>query len=248
MAKLRPPSRKEWFDNCGGFKPKHDLTVLLRGIASGLLDEQDKYGSTALSRAAATNWTAGIKELLKAGANTELRYFRTGATALYTAMQEGEEPIVALLTAAGANPDAANYWGVTPREWAARSESTAFKGIRKKKTSYPEPRIQNAEHLADHHHPRFKIPARDERETIPIGTAVNLYVYGPRSSTKTDIVKVRVTAVSRDRPQVRYTATVETPLEQTHLKIGTQSVEFGPEHIATVFVARPTKKARSKKQ
>ncbi len=247
MAKKKQLSIEKWFDNFGGYAPKHSLTELREGIASDLVDRQDEYGMTALALAVMSSWNAGVEELLKAGANTELHYHRTGETALYMATQAGNEPIVALLVGAGANPDAANYWGITPRDWASRTESNYFKGTRKKTASLPEPRIQNAEHLADHHHPRFKIPSRAERETVPVGTAVNLYVYGPRSETKADVVKVRVTAVSGERPQVRYTATVETPLEQTHFKAGTNTVQFGPEHIATVFVARPVKKARRTK-
>jgi hypothetical protein len=45
----------------------------------------------------------------------------------------------------------------------------------------PPPRIQNAEHLADHYHPRFTIPDQEERKTMQIGQAVDLYVYGPKS-------------------------------------------------------------------
>ena len=102
----------------------------------------------------------------------------------------------------------------------------------------PEPRIQNAEHLADHYHPRFKIPDREERETMRVGQAVDLYVYGPKAEGKQDTVKVRITARSGRRPQVRYTATVETPIERTHLAPDTTEVEFGPENIASVYVTR----------
>jgi hypothetical protein len=106
----------------------------------------------------------------------------------------------------------------------------------------PEPRIQNAEHLADHYHPRFKIPDREERETMQVGRAVDLYVYGPKAEGKQDTVKVRITARSGRRPQVRYTATVETPIERTHLAPDTTEVEFGPENIASVYVPRPAEK------
>ena len=43
---------------------------------------------------------------------------------------------------------------------------------------------------------------------------------------------------------VRYAATVETPLERTHVAAGTTQVEFGPEHVATVYVPQPDKKNR----
>src|SRR5262249_36817788 len=111
-----------------------------------------------------------------------------------------------------------------------------------RETPLPPPRIQNAEHLADHYHLRFKIPDREERETMQVGQAVDLYVYGPKTETKQDTVKVRVTARSGRRPHARYSAAVETPIERTHLAPGTTAVEFGPENIASVYVPRPAKK------
>jgi hypothetical protein len=100
--------------------------------------------------------------------------------------------------------------------------------------------LQNAEHLADHYHPRFKIPRREERETMRVGQAVDLYVYGPRTDGKQDTVKVRISEASGDRPNVRYQALVETPLAETHLADGTTVIEFGPEHIASVYMtSRP---------
>lgn len=242
MAKRKAPFPKEWFDNCGGWRPRHDLDALRRGIEAGMLNEQDEYGMTALSLAVMSDWKEVVEELLRAGADTEPRYFRTGETALYMMVQQRNEPIVAALVAAGANPDAPNYWGLTPRAWASRTGSTCFDRIPHRETPLPAPWIQNAEHLADHYHPRFKIPGREERETIEPGQAVDLYVYGPKSETKQDTVKVGITATSGRRPEVRYTACVETPIERTHLTEGTTVVEFGPEHIASVYVPRPAKK------
>jgi hypothetical protein len=242
MAKQKAPSPREWFDNCGGWQPRHDLDDLRRGIEAGLIDEQDEYGMTALSLAVMSDWKEGVAELLQAGADTELRYFRTGETALYMAVQQRSEPIVAVLVAAGANPDASNYSGLTPRAWASRAASTYFEHVSPREAPFPSPRIQNAEHLADHYHPRFKIPHREERETLQVDQAVDLYVYGPKAEAKQDTVKVRITARSGQRPQVRYTAAVETPIEHTHLAEGTTVVEFGPENIASVYVPRPAKK------
>ena len=105
----------------------------------------------------------------------------------------------------------------------------------------PEPRIQNAEDLADHYHPAFEIPDREERESLQPGQAVNRYVCGPKAKDKQDTVKVRITDRRGRRPRVRYVATVETPVEQTYLPAGTKTVEFGPENIATVYVPRPRK-------
>jgi hypothetical protein len=241
MAKRKAPSRQVWFGNAGGWSPRLDLDLLRRGIEAGLLEEQDEYGMAALSLAVMSDWKEGIEELLRAGADTELRYFRTGETALYMAVQEVNEPIIAALVAAGANPDAPNYWGLTPRAWAFRAGATSFADIPVRETPLPPPRIQNAEHLADHHYPRFKIPDREERETMEVGQAVDLYVYGPREETKQDTVKVRITARKGRRPRVRYTAAVETPIERTHLAEGTTVVEFGPENIASVYVPRGKK-------
>jgi len=238
---------RSWFDNCGGWRPAHDLAELRRGIGSGLLNVQNEYGSTALSLAVGSDWLDGVRELLDAQANTELRYFRTGETPLYRAMLDANERMVAALVQAGANPDAGNYWGVTPRQWVKhRKLADPFARIPVGPTQMPAPHIQNAEHLADHYHPRFKIPKREERETLQAGQAVSLYVYGPKSDTKQDTVKVRITKRAGRRPNVRYLATLETPVEQTHLTPDTTEVTFGPEHIATVWVTRPTKK-KSKK-
>jgi hypothetical protein len=209
-----------------------------------MLNEQDEYGMTALSLAVMSDWREGVEELLRAGADTELRYFRTGETALKMAVQQRNEPIMAALVAAGANPDAPNYWGLTPRA-AARftlGSSACFDDVPLRETPLPPARIQNAEHLADHYHPRFKIPDRDERETMQVGQAVDLYVFGPKAESKQDTVKVRITARSGRRPGVRYTAVVETPIERTHLPDGTTAVEFGPENIASVYVPRAGKK------
>jgi hypothetical protein len=239
MAKV---SREKWFDNCGGWTPRHSLDELRAGIAAGLLNEQDEYGMTALSLAVASGWQEGVEELLKAGADTELRYFRTGETALHIAVDEQNRPIIKALLAAGANPDAGTYGGYTPRE----KGPAFFTRVRKRKVEIPGPRIQNAEHLADHYYPRFHIPDREERETLRPGQAVDLYVYGPRAESKQDTVKIRITARRGRRPNVRYTATVETPLEQTHLALGTREVEFGPENVATVYVPRERKKGRKR--
>jgi hypothetical protein len=233
-------STKAWFENCGGWLPQHDLAALHAGITAGMLDEQNEYGMTALHLAAASGWVEGVEELLRAGANTEARFYRTGETALLSALQAKHDTVVKALVAAGANPDAGNHFGLTPRGWAAlqSGNDNCFAHIPEKPVQMPEPRIQNAEHLADHYHPRFKIPEREECESLKPGQAVDLFVFGPRSETKDDRVKVRITARQGRRPKVRYTATVETPTERTHLPPGTTEVEFGPENVATVYVPR----------
>jgi len=224
---------EKWFSNCGGWFPRHDLEELRKGIRTGCLNEQDEYGNTALSLAASSGWTEGVEELLKAGADTEIRDFREGETALHEAAQERNESIIRMLIRAGANADAANHWGITPRSILP----SAFRGVARKEPKLPSPRIQNAEHLADHD-PRFRIPLRSERETLRPGQAVNLYVFGPQSKTKQNTVKVRISSKRGRRPNVRYVGTIETPLEHTHLPNGTCEMEFGPEHVATVYVPR----------
>jgi len=231
-------NHREWFQNCGGFSPSHEIAALRNGLKSGLLNEQDEYGMTALSLAVMSRWLEGVSELLQAGANTELRYFRTGETALYMAVLEGYEPIIADLVASGANPDAPNYWGLTPRVWAMRRKLSCFDQIPHRDSSLPRPHIQNAEHLADHFHPRFKIPGRKERESLQVGQAVDLYVFGPKADAKQDTVKVRIIATSGNSPTNRYVGKVETPIERTHLDQGTEIVEFDPEHVATVYVVK----------
>ena len=250
MANQKGNSLRGWFENCGGWDPKHDLDKLHRSIKAGLLNEQDEYGMTALHLAVSSGWLEGIEELLRAGADTELRYFRTGETALLSAVSDlgtanggrlSSEAMSKALIAAGANPDAANHYGNTPRKSATLRGSTLFDRIPVNPVQIPEPRIQNAEHLADHYHPRFKIPDREERESMQIGQAVGLYVYGPEVEGKQDTVKVRITARSGRRPKVLYTATVETPIEDTHLVNGTTEVEFRPENIASVYINRAGK-------
>ncbi len=194
MVVPKAQSSIEWFTNCGGWSASRDLHVLRRGIAEGLLNEQDEYGMTALSLAVMSGWTEGVDELLRAGADTELRYFRTGETALYMAVQQKNEQMIGALISAGANPDSPNYWGITPRAWTIRVGSTYFDRLPVRTTPLPPPHIQNAEHLADHYHPNFEIPDREEREAMSVGEAVDLYIYGPKADTKQDTVKVRITA------------------------------------------------------
>lgn len=243
MAKQQAPTLREWFDNCGGWRPRHDIVELRRGMEAGRLNEQDEYGMTALSLAVMSGWKEGVEQLLRAGADTELRYFRDGATPLFMAVQHAGEPIIDALVAAGANPDSPNYWALTPRGWSSLMGSNRFDHLPHKAVPLPPPRIQNAEHLADHYHPRFEIPLREERESMQVGQSVDLYVFGPKSETKQDTVKVRITVRSGERPNVRYTGVVETPIERTHLAEDTEVVEFGPEHIASVYVPRPQKKS-----
>lgn len=245
MKNSNQPSLAEWFSNCGGFEPKHSLALLKRGLQVGMINAQDEYGMTALTLCVMSGWKKGVDTLLAAGEDTELRYFRTGETALYMAVQEEQVAIVDALVAAGAKPDAPNYWGLTPRYWATHSELNCFDHIPRAKLPLPQPRIQNAEHLADHYYPKFKIPSRKERESLQIGQAVDLYVYGPQAKGKQDTVKVRINLIRGSAAEVRYTATIETPLKETHLRKKMVTLEFGPEHIASVYIQKPSNSRRS---
>lgn len=83
---------------------------------------------------------------------------------------------------------------------------------------------------------------------MEIGQAVDLYVYGPKSEAKKDVVKARITSVSGVPPYVRYTATIETPLEETHLSKSDPVIEFAPEHIASIYAKQSSiKTGRTKR-
>jgi hypothetical protein len=228
---------KFWFDNCGGFTPLHSLQVLRDGIKRGLKNIQDEDGCTALLLCSVSKWYEGAEELLRAGANTELRYFRTGTTVLYDATQSKDQRMIKLLVEAGANPDAPNYWGLTPRTW----RPDLFTDILLRPSPHPEPHIQNAEHLADNFE-NFEIPELSERVSLKPGQAVHLYVYGPKNESKDDQVKVRIISRFGEGRETCYTAKVETPIEKTHLIVGTTQLEFGPEHVATVYYPHPDRK------
>src|SRR5262249_16454289 len=156
---------QKWFENCGGLLACCNLGELRAGIADGWLNEQDEFGMTALSLTVSSGWKEGLDELIRAGADTELRYYRTGETALHFAVQRKDESMIGALINGGANPDAANHWGVTPRKAASiLGLARLFEGVPLQAVIHPAPWIQNAEHLADHYYPRFKIPDRAERE------------------------------------------------------------------------------------
>lgn len=229
----------EWFSNFIKIAGRgHNLDVLRRGIATGLTNARDKYGSTGLFLSA-SGWLEGVELLLGADAKLEHRYYRTGETALNQAVLCGDESIAARLLKAGANPDAANYWGLTPRSRPSRLKHL-FEDIPLGDIDFPEPRIQNAEHLEDHHWPNFEIPDREERERLQPGTAVNLYVYGPRNTGREDCFKVRITGREANDQDIQYTGRLEVPIEQTHWRGNPEAIIFGPEHITTVYYRKET--------
>ncbi len=225
-----------WLRLFDTFAPTKDLARVKASLGSGHLDAQDAWGMTALHLSVASNWLEGTRVLVEAGANTELRYFRTGDTVLFTALQEKNDAAVKLLLEGGANPDAANYWGKTPRDWASTAGLPhLFAGVPQRAAALPEPMVQNAEHLADHYHPRFKIPSRKERETLVVAQAVDVHVLGPKKPA----VKARIRERVGQGELTRYRAALDPQDQETNLSPGTSELSFGPEHVATVYLNRP---------
>jgi hypothetical protein len=232
---------KEWFSIFNMYGGTRDLARLREGMTGPFVDAQDEWGMTGLHLCVSMGWLEGLQELLVAGANTELRYYSTGVTALYTAVQEKNEAIVLALLEGGANPDAANYYGKTPRWWAPKFGLEALFAGRPETPTTPEPVIQNAENLADHYGRKFQIPTRAERESLVPGQAVDLHVLGQKQAR----VKVRIRERTGTGADVRYTAVLD-PLEQdTNLRPGTTELSFGPEHVATVYIPRAPKNKKS---
>lgn len=233
---VAPCSRDEWFRLFDPWAKVRNLERVRECVNSGWLDAQDEWGVTALGSALAQKWLEGAAVVLAAHANTELRYYRTGTTVLYEAVLERNEPGIRLLLEGGANPDAANYWGVTARDMANHAGVEGmFSGTPVNRTD-PEPLIQNAEHLADHYYPNFEIPTRDERESLQPGQAVDLYVYGKNKKATT---KVRIQERKEAEASVAYVGILDPADQETNLKAGTTVVSFGPEHVATVYTQQP---------
>ena len=218
-----------WFRLFDAFSTARDLAGLRAQISPAVIDLQDEWGMAAVHSTVMMDWPAGLDAVLAGKPDLSLHYFRTGANALHMAVMEKRPSMVAALVAAGANPDLGNYGGVTPRMQAPE----LFATVPARDVTLPPPRIQNAEHLADHHHPRFKIPSRDERESLQVGQAVDVHVYGARPPK----VKVRITRRGAEHGDIVYTARVETA--DSNLAPGTETVTLGPEHIATVYLVRP---------
>ena len=226
---------RDWFRNCEHDPPHHDMAALEAGIDAGWADARDRDGLSALALAAASGWAAGVRRLAEAGADPDARHHRTGETALLDATREGNAEVVAALLAAGADPDAANHHGLTPRRW----DAGRFRSVPEGPPKLPPPRIQNAEHLAEHYHESFEIPDRGEREGLRPGRAVDVWVFGPQAGGKSPRVKCRITHRTGFYQGTRYTAEFESPPEATHLPPDVRTLEFGPEHVASVYVPRP---------
>lgn len=89
---------------------------------------KDSDGDTALHKAAFWGGLAGVEALLAAGARVD-EPGDMGCAPLYNAVLQGHENVVIILLSHGANPDAVNEFGTTPRALAARSPSQAIRGL-----------------------------------------------------------------------------------------------------------------------
>ena len=95
---------------------EHEVGIKIM-VESGLdVNSQDKKGWSALHFAAQENSIAAVKTLLDCGAKTEVTD-SFGNTPLFRAVfsAKGEDIIIKLLIAAGADPDSVNKHGVSPR-------------------------------------------------------------------------------------------------------------------------------------
>ena len=98
----------------------------------------------------------------------------------------------------------------------------------------PPFRVQNAEHLADHHHPRFEIPELEERRSLQPGTAFDLHVHGPRPPR----VKVRIRGRRGEAVSTLYQVFMDPAEQDCNMPPGLSELTVGPEHVATVYLKK----------
>lgn len=89
---------------------------------------KDSDGDTVLHKAAFWGDLAGVEALLDAGASID-EPGDMGCVPLYNAVLQGHEEVVMTLLSHGANPDAANEFGTTPRSLATRLPSKAVRDL-----------------------------------------------------------------------------------------------------------------------
>ena len=221
---------RAWFALFDGDTQRRDLTQIRDLATPELIDTQDDWGMTALHLAVVARWHEAVAFLLEAGANTQLRYHRSGDTPLHAAVVNRAERLIRVLLAAGANADAANHSGLTPREAAEQcGMSSWFAEIAPRPIELPPWRVQNAEHLADYYYPDFQLPERGVRETLLAGQTIEVHVYGPRQPR----VRVRILRRTGAGAATRYTARVD-PGQETNLPSRVSDLELGPEHVSAI--------------
>lgn len=95
--------------------------VLKRLLEDGVdLEAKDKYGRTALSRAAREGYQKGVESLIESGANLDSKDMN-GWTPLSWAAYNGHETVVESLLEKGANLESRDESGWTPLLWAAHN-------------------------------------------------------------------------------------------------------------------------------
>lgn len=223
-----------WFELFRAAGQRRDVEQVRRLVTPALIDAQDPWGMTALHLAVSSSWYEAINFLIDERADLSLRYHRTGDTPLHTAVVNRSERIVRRLLGAGADPDAANYNGVTPRSAAEQfGMEHLFVDLESGPVTWPAWRVQNAEHLADYYFPEFTVPERAEREALGIGQIIEVHVHGPRQPR----VRARIIGRTGDGPATRYVARV-SPDQDINLPSGVNDLELAPEHIATLIARR----------
>lgn len=108
-----------------GYIAQGDLEGLETALrAGGDADAADRWGVTALMKAAIQGNERAVALLLRHGARIDERD-RGGNTALMQACARGHLGIARQLMSHGADPAQANKWGFGARDWAAWSEHSA---------------------------------------------------------------------------------------------------------------------------
>jgi ankyrin repeat protein len=141
----------------GGVWQPEEQSALIRLLAghAAELDRGDRGGATPLHRAVRARSVAAVRQLLALGARCDSRLAQRGSTPLHLAVRStgasgtaatlGEQlEIVALLRAHGADPDAADASGRTPRVGATSAavrDALEGGGRRRGLARSAEPRI-----------------------------------------------------------------------------------------------------------
>lgn len=109
---------------------KKSLPILTELIAfvtpRNSLDKYDSLGFTALHHCARNGDEAGVKALLRASANIDLRDRRSGRTAFFHAVENEHMEIAQMLLDNGAQPNITNYSGQSVTNLVDESKYHSF--------------------------------------------------------------------------------------------------------------------------